>query len=167
MGKIASWNDIYQKFNVGERSNRCPTKKEILLNNSNFTIAGSYQDNQCVQLSDISYKATVEIVWFDFPFVTPTDNGLLLNGGQIESIDGEDLSADVYVKISFSADIYGEDDVEVKIPMGDWNYIFGPNLRLFSGIDMSQSKSGYITMMSGSSTSYEVEVDLTEYKLTY
>lgn len=62
MGKIASWNDIYQKFNVGERSNRCPTKKEILAYTSNFIIAGNYQDSQCVQLSDISYKATISIV---------------------------------------------------------------------------------------------------------
>lgn len=32
---------------------------------------------------------------------------------------------------------------------------------------MSQSKSGYIGMMSGSSTKYNVETDLTDYKLTY
>lgn len=36
MGKIATWNDIYQKFNVGEQSNRCPTKKEILAYTSNL-----------------------------------------------------------------------------------------------------------------------------------
>lgn len=38
MGKIASWNDIYQKFNVGERSNRCLTKKEILAYTGNLLI---------------------------------------------------------------------------------------------------------------------------------
>lgn len=165
MGKIASWNDIYQKFNVGERSNRCPTKKEILAYTSNFIIAGNYQDSQCVQLSDISYKATISIVWFDFPSVTPTTNGLLLSGGQIEDSEGSDLDADVYVGIQFSADVYGQDTLDIKIPKGSRYYEF--NDRIFVGIDMSQSKSGYIGMMSGSSTKYNVETDLTDYKLTY
>lgn len=165
MGKIASWNDIYRKFYVGEQSDRCPTKKEILSYDSKFSVNGNYSDSQCVQLDDISFKQSVYVAWFDFPNVHPTINGLELSGGQIEISDGEDLSADVWIKIQFSADIYGHDDIEVKIPKGSWYYEF--NDRLFSGIDMSQSKSGYIGMVDGSSTGYEVEVDLTDFKLTY
>lgn len=105
MGKIASWNDIYQKFNAGEQNNRCPTKKEILSYDSKFSVDGNYSDSQCVRLDDISFKQSVYIGWFNFPSVTPTTNGLLLNGGQIESTDGEDLSADVYVKIMLPARI--------------------------------------------------------------
>lgn len=83
MGKIATWNDIYEKFNVGDQISKCPTKKEILQKNANFVISGNYSDNQCVQLSDIKYKKQISIGWFELPTVTPTINGLILNGGQI------------------------------------------------------------------------------------
>ena len=166
MGKIATWNDIQDKFNVGDSGNRTPTKKEILSNNKGFVITGNYQDNQCVQLSDILFKETINIVWFDFPTITPTTNGLLLNGGQIEESNGEDLKADVFIKVNFSADVYGADDVEIKIPKGEWAYNFN-NVRLFSGIDMSQSRTGLIDMVSGQSVAYDVECDLQSYRIDY
>lgn len=166
MGKIATWDDIRDKFNVGDSGNRTPTKKEILSNNEGFVITGNYQDNQCVQLSDISFKETINIVWFDFPNVTPTYNGLLLNGGQIEESNGENVKADVHIKVNFSADVYGADEVEITIPKGQWAYNFN-NVRLFSGIDMSQSKTGMIDMVSGYSVAYEVECDLQSYRLNY
>lgn len=156
MGKIATWNDIQDKFNVGDSGNRTPTKKEILSNNKGFVITGNYQDNQCVQLSDISFKETINIVWFDFPNVTPTYNGLLLNGGQIEESNGENVKADVH----------GADEVEITIPKGQWAYNFN-NVRLFSGIDMSQSKTGMIDIVSGYSVAYDVECDLQSYRIDY
>lgn len=82
------------------------------------------------------------------------------------SHEERNLTADVWIKISFSADIYGQDDVEVKIPKGEWYYVFS-NLRLFSGVDMSQSKTGIIEMMDGTSVDYDVRVDLGSYRLNY
>lgn len=166
MGKIATWNDIREKFNVGNSGNRTPTKKEILTNNESFVVSGNYKDNQCVQLSDISFKETISIVWFDFPSITPTSNGLILNGGQIEESNGENVKADVWIKVNFSADVYGADEVQIKIPAGSWSYNFN-NVRLFSGIDMSNSKTGLIDMVSGSSVAYEVEVDSQSYRIDY
>lgn len=117
-------------------------------------------------MSDISFKETISIVWFDFPSITPTSNGLILNGGQIEESNGENVKADVWIKVNFSADVYGADEVQIKIPAGSWSYNFN-NVRLFSGIDMINSKTGFIDMVSGSSVAYEVEVDPQSYRIDY
>ena len=65
-----------------------------------------------------------------------------------------------------SLQMYGADEVEITIPKGQWAYNFN-NVRLFSGIDMSQSKTGMIDIVSGYSVAYDVECDLQSYRIDY
>lgn len=90
MAEIATWSAILNKTGLGNTSNECPTKAELLaLNNGKnsdvdkvivISNAASYGNNECVKLEDINAEQWIYTFQWDDPNGNPSFNAPATGG---------------------------------------------------------------------------------------